>query len=202
VTHATTKALAEAAPCTEKSCTWIHVSSLSCGGMPQLVGYVDRKRLPMSYQLRLPAELAPAASILARDADFRRRRSRKARWSCPRLLLWLARLLHGELAADSTAIIVARAGFRGIGRPWRTLRALVVLIMAARRQRCDRVPLLAWTFDEPKRYGPTDSILRPSYYGSPAGPLPAPEAPPLRPLGTPNRPPPGSAPNRPAVVCH
>ena len=151
----------------------------------------------MPYRITLPPELAAAASILARDPDFRRRVSRKSRWSRPRFLLRLAKVLHIEFTAASTAIVVARAGFQGIGRPWRILRALSMLILAAHRQRRDRVPLLAWTFDAPRRWGPTDSIMRPSYHGSPAGPLPMLGAAPMLPAAPPARPAPGSTPSRP-----
>jgi hypothetical protein len=82
------------------------------------------------------------------------------------------------------------------GRPWRTLRALGMLIVASHHQRRDGVSIWGITDDTPRRYGPTESICdRAITDRLRVHCRPPPEAAPLLPSAPPTRPAPGSTPS-------
>lgn len=142
----------------------------------------------MPYRLVLPPELAGAVPELARDPRFRHMLRAGRRWRSPRVLLWIARRLGVELDARSAALAVVHAGFHGLDWPWHILRALVVLW----RGRRSHVPMLAWTDDRPRHYGPPETALQSRYYPSFMGPAPdadTPSLPQARPTGPPATPP-------------
>jgi hypothetical protein len=83
----------------------------------------------------LPAELAGSAGKLAHDNRFRLLRQGRV-WCPPALVLWAAARL-GYTWGDAAVVTVAalNAGWHGVGRPWRILKAHVVLLWACRLHR-------------------------------------------------------------------
>jgi hypothetical protein len=86
----------------------------------------------------------------------------------PRRLLRLASWRRAEIDVPFYFDLLS-AGFTGYARPWRILVALAVVLRAWRTGHgaVTRAPIWSMPDTPPRRYGPTDSILRPSFYGSP-----------------------------------
>lgn len=144
----------------------------------------------MTYQLTIPPDLSGPMQDgfrFHRDALATRRFLRLARsgatWSpgWPRRLVGLA--AQCKVTVDAPLYFdLLSAGFRGHDRAWRLVQALVVIFRARRPQGRagfiyeDR-DLLVFGDDGPRHWSAPESVLRPSWYGSPAGPLPVSDVP-------------------------